>query len=52
MTDLEWLDAQQREHNLASYRWPEEKPRRVRHTFTPEQLRIAREWAERQEKVA
>lgn len=36
----------------ASLAVPKPRPKRRRHKFTPTQLRIAREWAERQEKVA
>lgn len=43
--DALWADRQQREHNLASFqRQPLERKAR-RHVFTPEQLRIADEWA-------
>jgi len=41
--DLEvdaWLDQQQRQHNLASFRWPEKRlPKR--HKFEPWQLAAA-----------
>jgi hypothetical protein len=38
--DAAWLEAQQRADNLASFR-RQPKPKRVRNTFTPEQLAVA-----------
>lgn len=49
MTDREWLDAQQRQHNLASFTWREVRPRRRRYVFTEVQLRIAVECESRRE---
>ena len=41
MTDDEWLDEQQRQHNLNTYRWSEPKRRSRRYRFTDVQMLIA-----------
>lgn len=47
MTEVEWLELQEREHNLRTFQIQPRKRGPKEKEFEPWQLRVAREWADR-----